>query len=290
MTPEERDDLLTAYALGTLPGSEAAVVEDLVRRDSSAAHELARYHEIVDLVALTAPLRRADPALRTRVLGAARQSRDRRGALARWRPWQIASAAVAAAVVVAVFGWAASVQRELAYQSRQNAALAAIVAANAKQIEQLNRSGAATTTAEELKTQLQTALADQELVTAISADPRAKMSVLEATAAGHGAVARYLWSGEAGAGVLLARGLPDLPLDSVYQVWFDDGRRTFSVGTFSPDERSAVQKVVRLPSGAGGPQRVSVSVAPAGGSTSVGRIVVLSGAIEAPDEAYGGAR
>lgn len=286
MTPEERDELLTAYALGTLPGSEAAAVEELVRRDSTAARELARYHEMVDLVALSAPLRRADPALRARVLGVARAGREQRRSVLRWSRWQIATAAAASVAFVAVFGWAANIQGELAYQSRQNAALAAIVEANAKHIEQLTQTGASQRVSEDLNTQLQTALADQELVTAISADPQAKMSVLEATAAGHGAIARYLWSGEAAAGVLLARGLPDLPLDSVYQVWFDDGRRTFSVGTFTPDERSAVQKVVRLPSGAGAPQRVSVSVAPAGGSTSVGRIVVLSGAIETNEAAY----
>lgn len=285
MTPEERDELLTAYALGTLPGPEAAAVEELVRRDSTAARELARYHEIVDYVALSAPLRRADPALRARVLGAARVGRAESKAL-RWTRWQIASAVAAAVTFGAVFGWAANVQQQLTEQSRHNAALAAIVEANAKRIESLTQSGVSQTVQEDLKTQLQTALADQELVTAINADRNAKMSVLEATSAGHGAVARYLWSGEAAAGVLLARGLPDLPLDSVYQVWFDDGRRTFSVGTFTPDERSAVQKVVRLPAGAGAPQRVSVSVAPAGGSTSVGRIVVLSGAIEANPEAY----
>src|SRR5439155_14659817 len=104
---------------------------------------------------------------------------------------------------------------------------------------------------------------------------------LDPTAAGHGATGRYLWSGGVGAGMLLARGLPNLPLDSVYQIWFDDGIRTYSIGTFTPHERSAVQKVVRLPAGANAPKRISVSVAPAGGSTSVGRLVVLSGAIQA---------
>jgi anti-sigma-K factor RskA len=286
MTPEERDELLTAYALGTLPGSEAAAVEDLVRRDSTAARELARYHEIVELVALSAPLRRADPGLRARLLDTARADRQGRSDGLGWARWQVASAVAAAVAALAIFGWTMTVQRQLATQSRENAALAAIVEANAKQIQQLTRNGASAAASEDLKTQLQTALADQEMVTAINADPQARISVLDATAAGHGAVARYVWSEEAAAGVLLARGLPDLPLDSVYQVWFDDGTRTFSVGTFTPDERSAVQKVVRLPSGAGAPQRVSVSVAPAGGSTSVGRLVVLSGKIEAPPENY----
>ena len=287
MTPEERDELLAAYALGTLPGSESATVEELVRHDSAAASELARYHDVIDLVALNAPLRRADPSLRNRVLDVARAGREERIVwFRRWSRWQVASVVAAAVAGFAIIGWGMGVQHQLAAQSKQNAALAAVVEASAKHIQQLTQNGASAAVSEDLKTQLQTALADQELVTAINADQQSKMSVLEPTAAGHGAVARYLWSGEAGAGVLLARGLPDLPLDSVYQIWFDDGKKTFSVGTFTPDERSAVQKVVRLPSGAGAPKRVSVSVAPAGGSSSVGRLVVLSGAVQSAPSDY----
>lgn len=258
-----------------------------MRHDSAAASELARYHDVVDLVALSAPLRRADPSLRNRVLDVARAGREERVVwFQRWSRWQVASAVAAVVAGFAIVGWGMSVQQQLSAQSKQNASLAAVVEASAKRIQQLTQNGANATTSEDLKTQLQTALADQELVTAINADQQSKMSVLEPTAAGHGAIARYLWSGEAGAGVLLARGLPDLPLDSVYQIWFDDGKKTFSVGTFTPDERSAVQKVVRLPSGAGAPKRVSVSVAPAGGSTSVGRLVVLSGAVESAPTDY----
>ena len=126
MTPEERDELLTAYALGTLPGPEAAAVEELVRRDSTAARDLARYHEIVDLVVLSAPLRRDDPSLRARIVGAARAGRVETRVL-RWTRWQIASAVATAVAFVAVFGRAANVQRELTAQARHNAAPAAIV-------------------------------------------------------------------------------------------------------------------------------------------------------------------
>lgn len=72
MTPEEREDLLMSYALGTLRGSEAAAVEELMRTDRTAGSELAAYHEMVDFVALSVPLRRADSSLRNRVLEAAR--------------------------------------------------------------------------------------------------------------------------------------------------------------------------------------------------------------------------
>ena len=51
MTPEEREELLTAYALGTLSGQDAAAVEHLIRSDSAAAADLTAYHEMADLIA-----------------------------------------------------------------------------------------------------------------------------------------------------------------------------------------------------------------------------------------------
>ncbi len=102
---------------------------------------------------------------------------------------------------------------------------------------------------------------------------------MEPTSAGHGASARFLWSAETRAGVLVARNLPDLPLDSVYQVWVDDGTALFPAGSFLPDENGAAQKVVRPASNIKTPIRVSVSVVPAGGATTIGPLVVLSGAI-----------
>ena len=89
MTSEERDAQLAAYALGSLSGPEANAVEELARSDPAAARQLAEYQEVADLIALDAPLQRADPALRARVLRAARQA-DRPGRRVpglRARPW-----------------------------------------------------------------------------------------------------------------------------------------------------------------------------------------------------------
>ena len=182
----------------------------------------------------------------------------------------------AAALVV----WGVTLELTLAQQTREMASIAAVVEASAKQLQQLRAAGVSAETSEGLRTQLQTAVADQEALIAINADTKVRTNSLETTSAGHGATARYLWSPDLGAGVLVARGLPDLPLDSVYQVWVDDGQRLYSGGTFTPDERSTVQKVVRVPAGAGAPMRVTVVVAPIGGATTIGRLVVLSGAIE----------
>jgi hypothetical protein len=50
-----------------------------------------------------------------------------------------------------------------------------------------------------------------------------------------------------------------------------------SAGTFLPDENGGAQKVVRPARAIVAPVRVSVSVVPAGGATTIGPIVVLSG-------------
>jgi hypothetical protein len=279
MTPEEREELLAAYALGTLRGPEAAAIEELVRSDRAAARDLAAYHELVDYVALSAPLRRADPALRDRVMREARRT-ERAAGVGRWTQWQVAAVIAAIAVGIGVISWGVRLDNELEEQARANAALAAVVEASAKQLETLAAAGISPQVQQDQQVQLQNAIADQELVIGISSDPQVVTFRLDPTSYGHGATARYLWSDEVAAGVLVARGLPDLPLDSVYQMWFDDGNRTFSVGTFSPDENSAVQKVVQLPAGANAPQKVMVAVAPIGGASVVGRLVVLQGEIE----------
>jgi anti-sigma factor RsiW len=280
MTPEEREELIAAYALGTLRGPEAAEIEELVRTDRAAARELKAYHELVDYVALSAPLRRADPAVRDRVMREARKSERITAAAGRWTQWQVAAILAAISVGVGAITWGVNLDRELDRQAKANAALAAVVEASAKQLENLAAAGVNAQVVQDQQVQLANAVADQELVIGISSDPSVVTFRLDPTAYGHGATARYLWSDEVGAGVLVARGLPDLPLDSVYQMWFDDGKRTFSVGTFTPDERSAVQKVVQLPAGANAPTKVMVAVAPIGGATMVGRLVVLQGEIE----------
>jgi anti-sigma-K factor RskA len=279
VTPEEREELLAAYALGTLSAPDARAVEELVRSDSAAAADLAAYHEMVDMIALSAPLRRADPSLRDRMLRAARRASlagaDRRRWLQSWRP---AAAAVAAIAIGLVLMWGVSLQRAIHRQDASNAAIAAVVEASAKQIQLLASAGVNMQASESLRQQLQTAVVDQELVIAISADPKVTVSNLDATSAGHGATASFLWSAATGAGVLVARSLPDLPLDSVYQVWVDDGAALVSGGTFLPDEKGGAQKVIRPVASIRAPVRISVSVAPAGGGASIGPLVVLSGA------------
>lgn len=274
MTPEEREELLAAYALGTLPGAEAAQVEELVRSDRAAAEALAGYFEVVDLLSLATPLRKADPRLRGQVMDVARRERRKRATAPR-RAQLVAWVGAAAAAVV-LMAWGVNLQRGIVRLERENDALTAVVESDAKRLDAL--AVAASADGAGLRTQLAAAIADQQVALAVTADPEATSSELAPTSAGHGAGGRYVWSESASAGLLVARALPPLPIGSVYQVWLERGTTSVSAGTFTPDINGDAELVLR-PEASIAPTNVLVAVAPQGGSADIGRPVVLVGSL-----------
>ena len=282
MTPEERQELLAGYALGTLSEPDERAAERLVRGDADAAAELASYHEIVDLIALSAPLRRADPALRERVLRAAQRGSVSTRGWQRARRSFVTSAGWAAAVaaVLAAVVWVNDVQGDIDRLRDDSAALNAVVQATAKQVDALATVDTADASSRALALQVQQALAEQQAMAAISTDPEASTTALEAapSAAGVAASGHYRYSESAGAGLLIAYGLPTLPIGEVYQVWLEDSTRAVSGGVFAaPAEGDAtvlVETEARLL-----PIRISVRVAPQGGDAAPDGLLVLSGDI-----------
>jgi len=107
MTEHVRDEL-DAYALGALDRAEAERVAQHLSTCASCRNEAAALSEVVAAIPDTVALRDPRPALRERLLGAARteaRSPARDTAVRRWsvgavRPWRLAVAAVAAAVIV----------------------------------------------------------------------------------------------------------------------------------------------------------------------------------------------
>ncbi len=233
MTPEEREELLAAHVLGTLSAPDAADAERLIRRDPTARTEYRAYREIVDLIALSAPERRADPLLRERVVRAARQRRH--PWRARW--WQqryLPIAGLAAALLIVTL-WAAQLQASVISLRRETQELAA---ANGVPIVQRQVSS--------LGVQLETVKRDQQVLLAVQADPKAFRVELEQTHASHGASGQYAWSDQANAGVVVFRNLPALPLGSEYKVWLEDNvSRLLLDGTFLPDEEGNAQMVLQ---------------------------------------------
>lgn len=233
MTPEEREALLAAYALGTLSEPDARDAERLVRADTSAAAEWRAYREIADLIALGAPQRQPDPSLRDRVLAAAR----RRGHPWR-RTWRERFLPVAgmAAVLALVTLWAVKLQSDIGYLQRQTRDLTAVMA---------QRDPATARDVNSLGLELRSVRREQQTLIAVQADPKVYRVVLEETPASHGAAGLYLWSEQSNAGVVSLHGLPQLPLGQQYKVWLEDRlSRLILDSTFLPDEQGNAQVVL----------------------------------------------
>ena len=278
MTPEERQELLAGYALGSLSEPDRRAAERLVRSDPDAASDLSSYHEIVDLIALSAPLRRADPSLRSRVLRAAR-SEGRGGGLwarARRRAGTAAGWAAAAAAIVAGAIWVSDLQRDIDRLREESASLTAVLQATAKEVAALSAASGAPASSAAGAVPLRQDLV--RTIAEISTDADATTTVLTSQAAGAAASGHYLYSESAGAGLLVVAGMPPLPLGAVYQVWLEDSLRAVSGGVFTADATGA-QSVLVETTALLLPRRISVRVAEGGAEATPEGLLVLSGEI-----------
>jgi anti-sigma-K factor RskA len=276
VTPEEREELLAAYALGTLAASDASAVEDLVRADRAAAATLESYHEMVDLLALSAPLRHADPQLRARVLDAARRESRKRRTFPSRR--ELVVWISGAAAFVGALAWGLHLEQSMARLEQQNAVLTSVVETDAKQLARLVVAAGADFTGEGLRHQIEATREAQGVLLAVTTDPQARNSPLLPTPSGHEAHGRYVWSESSSAGVVVAQDLPTLPFGNVYQVWLLRGTTSTPAGTFMPDENGSAEVVLR-PTSNIEPNTIMIAVAPTGGSAEVGRPVVMVGLI-----------
>ena len=274
MTPEEREELLAGYALGSLSTPDAMDADRLVRSDLGAEAELRAYREIADLIALSVPLRQADPALKERVLTAARRGQV-------WRPARrrryLPVAGLAAGLMI-VTVWAVSLQSSVMQLHRQTQQLSAIVEADAKRLDRLGDPIApGVQQANTLGVQLQTTASDQQVLIAVQTDRAAVLGQFDTTAASHGASGQYVWSGTADAGVVTVRDLPQLPLGGTYRVWLEDGLSRLMVArSFAPD-RNGKAEVVLQAEGRIKPVRIYVVAASrADDPRSTGPVVLLA--------------
>jgi hypothetical protein len=214
--------------------------------------------------------------LRKRVLEAARRESRRVVRRTPWRslvPW-VGAAAASFFVVGLMF----EMQRDISSLQDENATLTAIVEDSAKRLDEFVLDGPGGN-ADDVRVELQAALADQQLVLAVTADPDVRSSVLQPSASGHGASGRYLWSQSMEAGVIVVRGLPPLPIGREYQVWLEDGTFAVPGGTFEPDSSGNSEVVVR-PAEHIDPSRILIAVAPLGGAADVGTPIILVGLVE----------
>ncbi|MDO9445692.1 MAG: hypothetical protein Q7K37_10285, partial [Dehalococcoidia bacterium] len=158
-------------------------------------------------------------------------------------------------------------------------ALAAIVEADAKRLDSIDRAAANVLQAESSGVQLETALRDQQALIAVQGDPAALRVRLEPTTAAHGATGEYLWSEASGAAVVLLQLLPPLPVGATYLVVVEDALGQLSIASsFVPDLGGTAQMVLDQGGGAS-PRRIYV-IASADGSMQ--GPIVLQANLESP--------
>lgn len=233
MTPEEREALLAGYALGSLSEPDARDAQYLIRTDERAAREYEAYVDLAEMIALSVPLRHADPMLRTRVIEAARRTPSPWRVRPHWRRFLPAAGLAAALGLVTM--WAVSLQGTIGDLREEQAALAAVVEASAKRLDTLDQTTVNAQQAQTLGLRLETAIRDQQVLLAVQAADDARIVTLGSTAAAHGGHGQYVYSPEQSAGVLLVYGLPPLPVGATYKVWLeDDSSELVLANTFLP--------------------------------------------------------
>jgi anti-sigma-K factor RskA len=246
MSDRHPRDELAAFALDALDASEAAVIEAHLRRCPECQALLADYRDVSAGLALRLPPAEPGPALRRRVLEAARGTGDLDGASggvpAAARPgWAAALrrnlvAALAAAIAVVALSWGVLLQARVNRLAEENARLAERAARYDRVRDVLE--------------------ASQFMVRELTPDGAAD------------ADGRVYFDAGSGNGMLMVKRLPRPPEGSVYQVWLvRDGQRT-SVALFRTGDGGDGYTFLRSPEPIGAYQDIGITLEPAGGSAA----------------------
>lgn len=219
---------LAAYALGE-PATDPELQAHLATCSRCAA-DLRSYMKVARVLPYSAPLLDPPPALRDRVLanatGAPVPPQPAPKAPRAWR-WARVWPGVALAMIVGLLGWNIALQRQL---STRNALL--------------------NTSRERWVT-----------VTRILNDREVRSAALQ----GEQATAHVWFTPGSQEGCLVAQQLPPLSAGNVYQVWFTDGARRISGGTFEPIATDA-WTIVRADQPISAFTSMGITVEPRGGS------------------------
>ncbi|GIW06420.1 MAG: hypothetical protein KatS3mg060_1225 [Dehalococcoidia bacterium] len=195
--PEQTESEAIAYALGALETAEAAAFEARLETDPIAQRAFADALRTLDLLAESVEPVPAPPALRNRVLGAARAGlRPARPAWFR-RPatWALAAAA---AIILMLGAWNVQLQRQLAAQAHLLEQQASELAARDRLVQAIRQG-------------------DRVVALAPSAGSRASGSVVVPSGAQP---------------LLLVGELPPIGPEQVYQIWIVRGNQPLSAGIF----------------------------------------------------------
>jgi anti-sigma-K factor RskA len=208
---DEREDLLTRYALGELVGDEARAFERRLAADPELAREARELRRSFEQIGYSAT-REPPAALRARVLAAAASAAPPAGRGVRGVPWSIAAP---------LTGLAAS------------ALLALGIGARTLWVE--NRA-------------LRAEIERTRVVMETFHQPNVVVSfTLENTGPGASALGEAVLDLDAKRAALLVRGLPELPANQVYKLWALVGEKHVPCGTFRADARAEITRQFAIP-------------------------------------------
>lgn len=267
MSPEEREELASLYALDLLEGDELDNFRKQVGADPALAAMVDEFRAAANLLGESVPQYKAPTYLRERIVDAftaekapPKQVVKTKNNFFGWVPWSIAAAlAILSGLVIME---KSEVSRLLDKQRTQNAGLTVTLASLTAQRDRLE---AKVNALQEERDRFQTRVAALE-----KRDPFADLETIALTpqpntpATG---VALALWNTKTQAGVLNAGKLPPPGPDKDYQLWIvPPGAAPLSAGTLG--DTPSVNMPFKSPEPVTQVAALAISLEPKGGSAS----------------------
>jgi hypothetical protein len=208
------------------------------------------YAGSIGQIAFSAPLIKAPPRLKERVLGSVGAFRPTVTpvTLVRASRWWAAAAAVFLAFGIGAIAWAIVLSNQVDRLKQDNAHLAELTQLDAQQRAALLRLESDLNSAKNKQSQMETTLAEQGTLLVLALDPDVIPTNLQGTSVAPDASCRYVWSTKQTLGGLTCSKLPAISFTLTYQLWAVRGDKATSMGTFSPRADGSAQLLYK-PSG-----------------------------------------
>ena len=266
MSPEEREELASLYALGLLEGEDLAAFEKELARDPALDALVLEFERAAGQLATALPQKRPPSALKNAVLGAVQSPAVAVGSasgletLMRWIPWAIA-AGFAVFCGMLWFG-RADLRVQYARLTEENRSLQVRIAGlDSERVRLEARVEALETESKDLKVRVASTEAREPLkeFQGLTLTPQAGAAV--------GSEVSAVWDPNKQAGALDLAKLPPTPPDKAYQVWLitPDSPQPLNVGVLGP---ASIGKRVafRSPLPVSRVSAMAISLEPVGGS------------------------
>ncbi|HEY7269237.1 MAG TPA: anti-sigma factor [Dehalococcoidia bacterium] len=236
-------DELEAYTLDAVDAGTRRRVEAHLR-DCASCREIVRsYNTTIGQMAFAAPLIKAPPRLKERVLGSVGAFRPTVSpvTLVRASRWWAAAAAVFLAFGIGAVIWAVILSNRVDRLRQDNANLAQISQLDEQQRSALLQLESDLNSAKNKQKQMESTLADQATLLILALDPDLIPTDLQGTSVAPDATCRYVWSTKQSLGGLTCSKMPAISFTLTYQLWAVRGDKVTAMGTFSPRPDGSAQ-------------------------------------------------